>query len=58
MLVVRYSNFRFCDVPAAAHFETVFSVRLLKGVYVPVFAPDNRLTEGISYPDAVFRKKR
>ena len=58
LLVVRHSNFRLCDTPAAADFETALSLPYADEVKVPIFGPDNRLMEGVSYPDTVFRKRR
>jgi SAM-dependent methyltransferase len=57
LLVVRHSNFRLCDAPAAADFETVLSLPYPKQVRPSIFGPDHRIIEGASYPDAVFRKK-
>jgi SAM-dependent methyltransferase len=56
LLSVRYSNFRLCDAPAGAGFETVLSLPLPRGGILPIFGPDNRLIAGADYPDAVFRK--
>ncbi len=57
LLIVRYSNFRFGDAPAAAEFETALAVDIPKGYWTPVFGPDNQLIEGATYRDTVFRKK-
>jgi SAM-dependent methyltransferase len=57
LVVIRHSNFRLCDAPAAADFETALSVDYPKQGAAPIFGPDNRLMEGVSYPDTVFRKK-
>jgi len=58
LLSIRYSNFRLCDAPAGANFEAVLSVKYrVPPRYVRIFGPDNRLREGVTYPDAVFRKK-
>jgi hypothetical protein len=57
LLVIRYSNFRLCDAPAGADFETIFKVKAPPQQNLPLFGPDNRMLEGVSYPDTVFRKK-
>lgn len=57
LLVIRHSNFRLCDTPAAASFETVCRVRYPVAANTPIFGPDNRLMEGVTDPDAVFRKR-
>ncbi len=57
LLVIRHSNFRLCDAPAAAGFNVVLRVPYQKEGETPLFGPDNRLMEGVSYPDTVFRKK-
>ncbi len=55
LLVIRNSNFRLCDAPAATAFETLMSAPV--GVRrTPVFGPDNCLIEGADYPETVFRK--
>jgi len=57
LLVIRHSNFRLCDAPAGANFETVLSVKVPEqGKKTPLFGRDNRLLEGAEYPDTVFRK--
>jgi 2-polyprenyl-3-methyl-5-hydroxy-6-metoxy-1,4-benzoquinol methylase len=57
LLVIRNSNFRLCDAPAAAAFETLLSVPIgARAARTPIFGPDNCLMEGVDYPDAVFRK--
>jgi SAM-dependent methyltransferase len=58
LLAIRHSNFRLCDAPVAAAFDTVLSLRYPEQAKVPIFGADNRLMEGVSYPDTVFRKKR
>ena len=59
VLVIRHSNFRLCDAPAGAAFETLFSVKMPDAQrQVPIFGPDNRLLKGVDYPDTVFRMKR
>lgn len=57
LLSVRYSNFRLCDAPAGAAFETVLSLPLPGRGALPIFGPDNRLIAGAEYLDAVFRKR-
>ena len=58
LLIIRYSNFRFCDTATAANFATVLSVPFpVNGQRTPIFGPDNRLMRGIEYTDTVFRKK-
>jgi len=54
LLVIRHSNFRLCDAPVGAKFETILS-RELNGA-PPIFGPDNRLMPGAQYPDMVFRR--
>jgi len=57
LLVIRHSNFRLCDTPAGAGFETILSVKFPEhGKKTPLFGPDNRLLESAEYPDTVFRK--
>jgi SAM-dependent methyltransferase len=55
LLVIRHSNFRFRDAPASAGFETILQVPY-PAAKTPIFGPDNRLMEGETYPDTVFRK--
>jgi SAM-dependent methyltransferase len=58
LLVIRHSNFRFCDTPTAAAFDTILKVDLAKGGQrTPLFGPDDRLLDVAEYPEAVFRKK-
>jgi SAM-dependent methyltransferase len=58
LLVIRYSNFRLCDAPAGAQFETILRVKHPDGAKkIPIFGPDNQLIEAVDYPDTVFRKK-
>jgi 2-polyprenyl-3-methyl-5-hydroxy-6-metoxy-1,4-benzoquinol methylase len=57
LLAIRHSNFRLCDTPAAANFETALSVPYPAEINLPIFGPDNRLMEGVRYPDTVFRKR-
>jgi SAM-dependent methyltransferase len=58
LLVIIHSNFRLCDAPAGAEFETILRVRLrLPSDQMRFFGSDNRLIEGMQYPDVVFRKK-
>ncbi len=56
LLVIRHSNFRFRDAPAARNFETILQVPYAPAATTPIFGPDNRLMEGETYPDTVFRK--
>ncbi len=55
LLIIRHSNFRLCDTPAAAAFETV--LRVPTGGRMPLFGADNLLLSGTNYPDVVFRKR-
>lgn len=56
LLVIRHSNFRLCDSPASADFETILSVSFPgTNKRRPIFGPDNRLMSGVDYPDTVFR---
>lgn len=57
LLVIRHSNFRLCDAPAGADFETILRVDIKRPAMLPLFGPDNRLLSGALYPDAVFRKR-
>lgn len=58
LLIIRHSNFRLCDAPAAADFEAVLRVPYPSaGRRPPIFGPDNRLMPGVEYADTVFRKK-
>jgi hypothetical protein len=58
LLIIRHNNFRLCDTPDGAEFETILQVKLQdQAQKTPLFGPDNRLLEGAEYPDAVFRKK-
>jgi SAM-dependent methyltransferase len=57
LLVIRHSNFRLCDVPAGADFETILRLKLPDTAKkTPLFGPDNLLMSGAEYPDTVFRK--
>ena len=56
VLVIRHSNFRLCDTPAGAAFETILSVPVSEKSKPRVFGPDNCLMRGAQYPDTVFRK--
>lgn len=57
LLIIRHSNFRLCDTPAAADFETVLRVpSAAAGQKTPLFGVDNQLLDGVAYPDTVFRK--
>jgi 2-polyprenyl-3-methyl-5-hydroxy-6-metoxy-1,4-benzoquinol methylase len=55
LLIIRHSNFRLRDTPAAATFEPILQVPT--GAGTPLFGPDNRLLPDCDYPDTVFRKK-
>jgi SAM-dependent methyltransferase len=58
LLVIRHSNFRLCDAPSGAAFETVLRVGTpATAKKTPIFGADNRLMDGIEYPDTVFRKR-
>jgi len=58
LLIIRYSNFRLCDTPVAVDFETLLSVKLpANAKKTPLFDLNNRLMEGVEYPDTVFRKR-
>jgi len=56
LLVIRHSNFRLCDAPAGADFETVLRAEVADPEKLPLFGPDNRRLAGAHYPDTVFRK--
>lgn len=56
LLIIRHSNFRLCDAPAAKSFETI--LRVPHRNQTPLFGPDNRLLPERDYPDTVFRKRR
>jgi hypothetical protein len=56
LLIVRYSNFRLCDAPAGAGFETVMRQPYKNPHNTPIFGPDNRRMPGVVYDDVVFRK--
>jgi 2-polyprenyl-3-methyl-5-hydroxy-6-metoxy-1,4-benzoquinol methylase len=55
LLIIRHSNFRFCDAPIAQAFETI--LRLPHNAKTPLFGSDNRLLASGGYLDTVFRKK-
>jgi hypothetical protein len=58
LLVIRHSNFRLHDTPAAMAFDTILSVKIPDTPKkTPLFGPDNLLLKGADYPDTVFRKK-
>jgi SAM-dependent methyltransferase len=57
LLIVRHSNFRLCDTPTAADFETLLRSPLPSKNKSPLFGPDNRLMPFADYPDTVFRKR-
>jgi SAM-dependent methyltransferase len=50
LLVIRHSNFRFCDAPAYSKFETILALPHSNEAATPIFGPDNRLMEGEVYP--------
>lgn len=56
LLVLRHSNFRLRDTPAAARFELLLSRPAQRPERTPVFGPDNRLIAGADNPETVFRK--
>jgi SAM-dependent methyltransferase len=56
LLAICHSNFRLCDAPAGDAFETVLRMTWARQK-TPIFGPDNRLMEGLDYPDTVFRKR-
>lgn len=57
-LVIRHSNFRFSDIPAAAEFDVVFSIlHNPEADPTPLYGPDDRLLEHEVYNDTVFRKR-
>jgi SAM-dependent methyltransferase len=57
LLVIRHSNFRLCDAPAGAAFETILRVKNAETARnTPIFGPNNLLMAGVEYPDTVFRK--
>lgn len=56
LLVIRHSNFRVSDTPAAGLFDTI--MRDLLPMKPPrIFDPDNRVVPGLVYPDTVLRKR-
>lgn len=57
-LVVRGSNFRFCDTSEASGFDVVFRLdEKVPRMDTPLYGPDNcRLTDGV-YNDVIFRKR-
>jgi SAM-dependent methyltransferase len=57
LLAIRHSNFRLCDAPAGAGFETILRVPTPPAEKLPLFGPDNCLLVAVAYPDTVFRKK-
>lgn len=58
LLVLRNSNFRFSDTPAAADFELLARVPQPENApRTPVFGPDNRLLPGVIDDEAIFRKR-
>ncbi len=58
LLAIVHSNFRLCDAPVGAAFETVLCVKFSdRAKKTPLFGPDNMLMAGVEYRDAVFRKK-
>ena len=58
LLIIRHSNFRLCDTPAAGEFETMLSLPLAATAQkTPIFGIDNQLLSGVESSDAVFRKK-
>jgi SAM-dependent methyltransferase len=56
LLVIRHSNFRFCDAPAYSKFETILALPHSNEAVTPIFGPDNCLMEGEVYRDTIFRK--
>jgi SAM-dependent methyltransferase len=56
LLIVRHSNFRVCDTPLGAAFQTILRVPLQGAAKTPIFGPDNVLIADADYPDAVFRR--
>jgi SAM-dependent methyltransferase len=58
LLIVRHSNFRICDTPASADFETILRIKQQdRPKKTPIFGPDNFLMSGVDYTEAVFRRK-
>lgn len=58
LLVIRHSNFRFCDAPTYGQFEPVACKALTRSRYkAPIFGPDNRRLHGVVYDEVIFRKK-
>lgn len=55
LLVLRYANFRLSDTPSAAQFDTLLALPVAKPI--PLYGPDNRLLEGATDPDVVFRRR-
>ncbi len=56
LFVIRHSNFRVRDTPAAVRLETILAVPYPVRCAPPIFGPDNRLMAGVVCPDTVFRK--
>ena len=56
-LVIRRSNFRFCDLDSAAGFETVFSRIGAAQDTTPLYGPDDCLLVNDIYNEEIFRKK-
>jgi len=58
LLAMRHNNFRLCDAPAGADFETILSIDYHDPEKkTPIFGPSNQLMTGVTFPDTVFRKK-
>jgi 2-polyprenyl-3-methyl-5-hydroxy-6-metoxy-1,4-benzoquinol methylase len=57
LLVIRHSNFRLCDAPAGARFDTILQAPLRSARQTPIFGPDNALMPGAAYRDTVFRRR-
>lgn len=55
LLAIRHANFRFCDAFCAADFDV--ALRVPARTATPLFGRDNRLLEGASYDEALFRKR-
>jgi hypothetical protein len=59
LLIIRHSNFRFCDAPAFTEFRVLHRVDFMPGFKrTPIFGPDNCVMPGEIYADVIFQKKQ
>jgi SAM-dependent methyltransferase len=56
LLALAHSNFRLCDAPIGAAFETAFSREPPGEGATPIYGADNRLVRGLKNPIAVYRR--